>query len=80
VVFGNCLGQISFAGRAAQLVVQQSRPYDEDAGPELKTVIELDLVAGARSTPQDIAVESRPRRHDGPDRTAPRVANSWRGA
>ena len=53
-VFGNCLGQISFEGRAAHLVVQQTRPYDEDAGPELKTVIELDLVAGARSTPQDI--------------------------
>ena len=52
-VFGNCLGQISFEGRAAHLVVQQTRPYDEDAGPELKTVIELDLVAGARSSPQD---------------------------
>jgi hypothetical protein len=54
-VFGNCLGQISFEGRAAQLVLQQTCPYNEDAGPELKKVIELDLVAGSRSTPQDIA-------------------------
>ena len=54
-MFGNCLGQITFEGRAAHLVVQQARPYDEAAGPELQTVIVLDLVAGARSTPQEIA-------------------------
>ena len=54
-VFGHCVGPISFEGRATHTVVQQTRPYDEDAGPELKTVIELDLVAGARSSPQDSA-------------------------
>ena len=51
-VFGNCLGQISFDGRAAHLLVQQARPYDEDAQPDFETVIELDLVAGSRLTEQ----------------------------
>ena len=32
--------------------MQQTRPYDKDAGPELKTVIELDL--GCRDTPDAI--------------------------
>ena len=53
-VFGNCLGQISFEDGAAYLLVQQTRPDDEDANPDLETVIEFDLVAGSRSTPQDI--------------------------
>ena len=42
------LGQISFDGRSAHLLVQQTRPYDEDAQPDFEKVIELDLVAGSR--------------------------------
>ncbi len=48
-VFANCLGQISFDGRSAGLVVQQARPHDENAHPDFETVIEVDLVAGSRS-------------------------------
>ena len=51
-VFGNCLGEISFEGRSAHLLVQQARLYDEDAGPDFETVIEFDLVAGSRSMEQ----------------------------
>ena len=51
-VFGNCLGEISFDGRSAHLLVQQARPYDEDAERDFEKVIEFDLVAGSRSTEQ----------------------------
>ena len=48
-VFANCLGQISFEGRSARLVVQQARPHDENAKPDFETVFEVDLAAGSRS-------------------------------
>jgi len=48
--FANCLSQLSFVGRSAELVVLQARPHDDDAPPQLDRVIEVDLVAGARST------------------------------
>jgi hypothetical protein len=48
-VFANSVGQISFDGCAAQLRVLQSRPHDDEATPELDTVIDVDLVAGSRS-------------------------------
>jgi hypothetical protein len=54
-VFANCLGQISFDGRSAQLLVEQARPHDENARPDLDRVIELDLVAGSRSGPNAMA-------------------------
>jgi PhoD-like phosphatase len=47
--FANCLSQLSFAGRSAELVVLQARPHDDNALPELDRVIEVDLVAGSRS-------------------------------
>jgi hypothetical protein len=48
-VFANSLGEISFAGRSAQMCFLQARPHDEDAQPEFDKVIEFDLVAGSRS-------------------------------
>jgi hypothetical protein len=47
--FANCLSQLFFVGRSAELVVLQARPHDDDAPPKLDRVIEVDLVAGARS-------------------------------
>ena len=58
-VFGNCLGQISFDGRSAHLLVQQARPYDEDAKPDFENVIEFDLAAGARSSRQQRRLNTR---------------------
>jgi hypothetical protein len=48
--FANCLSQLFFVGRSAELVVLQARPHDDDSPPTLDRVIEVDLVAGARST------------------------------
>ena len=50
-VFANSLGQITFAGSGAQLVMLQARPHDDRTGPQLDHAIELDLVAGAYSGP-----------------------------
>lgn len=50
--FANCLSEITFEARSAQLVVLQARPHDENVRPEFDKVIELDLVAGAHSGPQ----------------------------
>lgn len=47
--FANCLSQLFFVGRSAELVVLQARPHDDDAQPTLDRVIEVDLVAGASS-------------------------------
>jgi hypothetical protein len=48
--FANCLSQLTFDGRSAELVVLQARPHDDDAQPLLDRVIEVDLVAGSFST------------------------------
>lgn len=48
-IFANCLSELSFQSRIAQLVVLQARPHVDDAKPEFDEVIEIDLVAGARS-------------------------------
>jgi hypothetical protein len=48
--FANCLSQLSFDGRSAELVVLQARPHDDDAQPMLDRVIEVDLVAGSFPT------------------------------
>jgi PhoD-like phosphatase len=49
--FANSLSELSFDARAARLAVLQARPHDDDTQPELDTVIDIDLVAGARSKP-----------------------------
>jgi hypothetical protein len=48
-VFANSLGELSFRSRTARLVVLQALPHVDDAKPEFDEVIEVDLVAGARS-------------------------------
>ncbi len=47
-VFANCVSQLSFDGRAANLLVLQSRPHDDEVRPSFDEVIEFDLVAGSR--------------------------------
>lgn len=51
-VFANSLGQISFDGRAAQLLVLQCRPHDDNR-PEFDRVIEVDIVAGSHVAAED---------------------------
>ena len=48
-VFANTLGELSFTSRAARLCILQARPHVDDAKPEFDDVIQIDLVAGARS-------------------------------
>jgi hypothetical protein len=48
-VFANSLGQLSFDGRAATLLVLQARPHTDNVLPAFDEVIEFDLVAGARA-------------------------------
>ena len=46
-VFANSLGQITFDGRCADLVVLQARPHADNVRPEFDNAYELDLVAGS---------------------------------
>jgi hypothetical protein len=48
-VFANCMAQLSFDGRAARLLVLQSRPHADKVLPAFDQVYEFDLVAGARA-------------------------------
>ena len=47
-VFGNSLGQLSFEGRSARLVIVQTRPGGDDR-PQIAEVLDCDLVSGASS-------------------------------
>ena len=48
-VFANSLGELSFRSRSASLCILQACPHVDDAKPEFDELIEIDLVAGARS-------------------------------
>ena len=48
-IFANSLGEITFDSRAASLCVLQACPHVDDAKPAFDELIEIDLVAGARS-------------------------------
>jgi hypothetical protein len=48
-VFANSLGQLSFDGRAARVLVLQARPHTDDERASLEDVIEFDLVAGSKA-------------------------------
>jgi hypothetical protein len=48
-VFANSLGELSFRSRTASLCILQACPHVDDAKPEFDELIEIDLVAGARS-------------------------------
>ena len=48
-VFTNSLGQLSFDGRAARVLVLQARAHSDNVRPSFDEVIEFDLVAGARA-------------------------------
>jgi hypothetical protein len=50
-IFANSLGELSFQSRSARLCILQACPHVDDAKPEFDEVIEIDLVAGARSQP-----------------------------
>jgi hypothetical protein len=56
-VFANSLGELSFRAGSARLCILQACPHVDDALPEFDEVIEIDLVAGARSQAND------PKRH-----------------
>jgi hypothetical protein len=60
--FDNGLGELRFDGRSARLEVLGTKDYEADAPPELETVFEIDLVAGARSQATGIRA---PRNVDG---------------
>jgi len=49
-VFANCLSQISFNGRLAQLLVLQARPHVDDTPHAFDRAFELDLVAGSHAS------------------------------
>jgi hypothetical protein len=49
-VFANSIGELTFEGRTASLLVLQARPHDDDAPPDFDRGFELDLVAGSRAT------------------------------
>lgn len=48
-IFANSLGEITFRSLSARLWILQACPHVDDAKPEFDEVIEIDLVAGARS-------------------------------
>ena len=48
-IFANSLGELSFQSRSARLCILQACPHVDDAKPEFDELIEIDLVAGARS-------------------------------
>jgi hypothetical protein len=48
-IFANSLGELSFRSRSARLCILQARPHVDDAKPEFDELVEIDLVAGARS-------------------------------
>ena len=49
-VFANTIGQLTFEGSAARLLVLQARPHDDSASPAFDEVFEFDLVAGSRAS------------------------------
>ena len=46
-VFDNCIGELTFDGRQADLSVCRTKPYDPAADPELDEVIDVDLTRGS---------------------------------
>lgn len=52
-VFANCLGTITFDGRQAKLLVQQTRPYDDQGVAAFETAIDADLLLGTHNVPAE---------------------------